>query len=132
MVDTRISIVDIDDCARGHLLAAERGELGRRYLLNSFSMNLQELVSVVEAVVGEPRPVRYLPPWVVSASAPVVGGIARILRLPIPLCTESARTILHGHLYDGSRATRELGLRYTSAEETLAGLWRWAREQKLA
>ena len=44
VVDTRISIVDIDDCARGHVLAAERGVAGQRYILNSFSMTIQEAV----------------------------------------------------------------------------------------
>ena len=37
LVDTDLSIVDIDDCARGHLLAAQHGVAGERYLLNSFT-----------------------------------------------------------------------------------------------
>jgi dihydroflavonol-4-reductase len=38
------------------------------------------------------------------------------------------RTLLHGHAYDGSRATRELGLRYTPIEETLRRTLRWYQE----
>lgn len=131
VVDTQLSIVDIDDCARGHLLAADKGEPGRRYLLNSFSMNMQELVEVIVTVVGEPRPVRYLPPRVIKSLAPIVGTVGRILGRTPPLCPESARTILHGHLFDGSLATRELGLVYTAPEVTLSRLYQWARREKL-
>jgi dihydroflavonol-4-reductase len=41
------------------------------------------------------------------------------------------RTLLHGHVYDGSRATRELGLVYTPANDTLNRLVSWARSEKL-
>ena len=47
VVDTRISIVDIDDCARGHILAASKGLPGQRYILNSFSMTIQEAVGLL-------------------------------------------------------------------------------------
>ena len=42
-----------------------------------------------------------------------------------------ARTLLHGHAYDGSRATRELGLEYTPVEETLRRTAAWAWGQGL-
>jgi dihydroflavonol-4-reductase len=41
------------------------------------------------------------------------------------------RTMLHGHVYDGSRAARELGLRYTPIEETLRRTLQWARAEGL-
>jgi dihydroflavonol-4-reductase len=39
------------------------------------------------------------------------------------------RTLLHGHIYDGSKATRELGLRYTPLEETIRRTVAWYRAQ---
>jgi dihydroflavonol-4-reductase len=41
------------------------------------------------------------------------------------------RTLLHGHRYDGSRATRELGLQYTDPRETLRRTVEWARAEGL-
>ncbi len=61
VVDTRISIVDIDDCARGHVLAAASGVAGQRYVLNSFSMTIQEAVGLLGSVIDRPLRVRYLP-----------------------------------------------------------------------
>ena len=131
IVDTRISIVDIDDCAAGHLLAALRGVPGRRYILNSFSMTMQEAVAVIESVIGQPLRVSYVPAPLVRIAGYVVGGIFRVLRRTPPICGESAKAILHGHLYDGSRASRELGLKYTPADVTLRRLGEWAKNEGL-
>jgi dihydroflavonol-4-reductase len=43
------------------------------------------------------------------------------------VCREMVRTLLHGHRYDGSRAERELGLRYTDPRDTVARTVEWAR-----
>jgi dihydroflavonol-4-reductase len=131
LIDTRVSIVDIDDCARGHLLAAAKGANGRRYLLNSFSMTIQEAVLLVEAVTGQYRQIRYVPAWLASVAGAVIGAGYRIAGREAPLCSETVRTLLHGHVYDGSRATRELGLVYTPAHQTLARLIEWAHSQAL-
>ncbi|MDH3517953.1 MAG: hypothetical protein OEM66_03415, partial [Acidimicrobiia bacterium] len=131
LVDTRISIVDITDCARGHVLAAEKGEAGRRYILNSFTIEMREAVAVLEGVLGRSLPVRYLPGWVAAgASAPVEWG-ARLVRRRPTVCREMVRTMRHGHSYDGSRAVRELGLDYTTAESLMTRLIGWFRQEGL-
>lgn len=128
LVDTRVSIVDIDDCARGHLLAAEHGRPGERYVLNSFSMTMSEVVALLGKVIGGELSVRYVPAGLLKAAGVVAGGIFRLLGRDAPLCPESVRTLLHGHTYDGSRASRELGLRYTPADVTFRRLYEWAQE----
>jgi dihydroflavonol-4-reductase len=39
--------------------------------------------------------------------------------------------LLHGHRYDGTKATRELGLAYRPGEETLARTIDWFRTEGL-
>jgi len=48
-----------------------------------------------------------------------------------PLCREMARTLRHGHTYDGSKAARELGVTYTTAEDLLVRLVTWFRREGL-
>lgn len=129
LLDTRLSVVDIDDCARGHVLAAARGNRGHRYILNSFSMTTQEAVALIERVTGRHLKVRYAPSWLASVAGFVVGASFRAVRRNAPLCAEVVRTLIHGHIYDGTRATRELGLNYTPAHETLGRLIDWARAE---
>jgi dihydroflavonol-4-reductase len=125
LIDTTLSIVDIDDCARGHLLAAEYGNPGERYLLNSFTMTMRESVSLLEDAVGHPLAVRWVPGWVASVAVLPVEAFARVRGMEPSFCREMVRTLRHGHSYDGSKAANELGVAYTSAPVLLARLIDW-------
>jgi dihydroflavonol-4-reductase len=54
-----------------------------------------------------------------------VGALGRLRRRRPPVCREMVRTLLHGHAYDGSRATRDLGLAYTPIEDSLRRTIDW-------
>ena len=131
IVDTRLSIVDIADCVEGHVLAAERGRPGERYLLNGVTLTTREAVDMLARVSGVSRPVVTLPP-VVTRMAGMAGALFGAARRRDPLvCPELVRVFLHGHHYDGSRAGRELGLRYTPIEETVRRTLTWYAEHGL-
>jgi len=125
LVDTTISLVDIDDCARGHLLAADKGQSGERYLLSGPVVTIRQAVAAIQRKMGQRRSPWFLRPDVLSALAPLVDALFNLGGKQSPLCAESARVLLHGHRYDGSRATRELSLGYTTLEETLDRTLEW-------
>lgn len=131
LVDTSVSIVDIDDCAAGHLLAAEHGESGSRYLLNGASLRLREAIDLITRVTGAGIAQRYLPGSLASALAGVVEGGARLTGRNPPVCREMTRVLRHGHRYDGSRAVRELGLAYSDIEDTVRRTIQWFRSEGL-
>jgi dihydroflavonol-4-reductase len=130
LADTSLSIVDIDDCARGHLLAAEHGRDRRRYVLNSFTFGAVDAVDMISGVIGTRLDVRFVPPWLVRSAAPLADFL-RWLRIPIPFCGEMIATVAHGHRYDGSRATEELGLEYTEPGPFMERLIEWFRSEGL-
>lgn len=131
IVHTRLSIVDIEDCARGHLLAEARGLPGQRYVLNGFTVTIEEAVAMLSAALDRPVPVRFVPGVVATGAAAAVEAVARLRGRKPKVCREMVRTMLHGHAYDGSRATRELGLEYTPAAETVRRLVAWFRTEGL-
>lgn len=131
LIDTRLSIVDIDDCARGHIAAASRGLPGERYILNSFSMTMPQAVEVLESALGRELPVRLLPGWMASVGGAAIEGVARLARRHPPVCREMVRTLRHGHTYDGSKAELRLGLSYTGAADLLGRLVAWFRSEGL-
>ncbi|MGH2706545.1 MAG: NAD-dependent epimerase/dehydratase family protein [Actinomycetota bacterium] len=124
-VDSRISVVDIDDCADGHLLAEEHGRPGQRYVLSGASVTVGEALELLGRLTGLVGGPRMLPPRLALAAATVAEAGARITGRSTHLCRESVRTILHGHRYDGLRAERELGLHYRSLGETLRRTVAW-------
>ena len=130
-VKTNISLVDIDDCAAGHLLAGERGAPGERYLLNGATLTISEAFALASEVAGVERRPRLVPRAAAIAGAAAVEGVFRLRGRQPPVCREMVRTLLHGHRYDGSRAERELGMSYTDPRETMRRTVEWAREEGL-
>ena len=130
-VDTWMSLVDIDDCAEGHVLAAERGRTGQRYVLSGATMSSREALDLAAELSGVRRRVRLVPGRAAAAAGAVTELGFRAAGHSPPLCREMVRTILHGHRYDGSRATRELGLHYVPGRETLRRTIAWARAEGL-
>jgi dihydroflavonol-4-reductase len=125
LLDTPFSIVDIDDCAAGHLLAASAGRPGRRYLLSGTSITMRSAIGLLRERTGHPRRVVWLPRALVRAATPLTRVARR--RDDATVCPALLRTLLHGHRYDGSRVTRELGLEYRPIEDTLDRVVRWYR-----
>lgn len=131
LVDVPMSIVDIDDCARGHLLAAERGSPGERYLLSGAVLTVREAVKAINDALG-----RRTRPWFLRSDAvrsliPLLEVVDPVLPGGIPVCAESLRVLLNGHGYDGSKATADLGLAYTPIETTLRRTLDWFEEADL-
>jgi dihydroflavonol-4-reductase len=126
VVETRLSVVDVDDCTEAHLRAETHGSGGERYLISGATLSTREAIEIVLGVAGVEKRPRFVP------AAPVMGlgalvelGFRAAHRHP-PLCREMVRTLRHGHAYDGSRAQRELGLTYTPVRETVRRTLEWA------
>jgi dihydroflavonol-4-reductase len=130
-VDTTLSLVFVDDCTRGHLLAEGRAAPGERYLLSGATLGVREALRVLGSVAGRERRVRFLPHWAATAGASLVGGVWALAGRPAPVCREMARVMRHGAAYDGSRATRELGLAYTPVGDWLRATVEWYRREGL-
>ncbi len=127
-VDTTVSLVDIADCSEGHVLAARHGTPGERYLLTASAVTLRDLVATLSAVSGLRPAVRWLPPRLARPLLMAGAGVAQVLRPNLPICRETMRVLLHGHAYDGGRATRELGLEYRPLAHTLHRAVAWLVE----
>jgi dihydroflavonol-4-reductase len=130
-VPTVVSLVDIDDCVSGHLLACEHGAAGERYLLNGMTLSIEDALALAADVAGVQMRPRLVPRGVATVAAAAVERGFRLLGRRPPVCREMVRTLLHGHRYDGSRAERDLGLRYTDPRETIRKTVVWARAEGL-
>jgi dihydroflavonol-4-reductase len=125
-VDVPVSVVDVTDVAEAHRLAAERGRPGARYVLNGATIPSPQALELVADLSGVRERVRLVPPVLARSVAALAEGAARARGRTSSLCRARVRTILHGHRYDGSLATRELGLDYTPLEVTFRRTIEWA------
>lgn len=128
-VDTGMNLVDVRNVAEGHLLAAEKGIAGERYILGYRNMTLKEIFDMLAGLTGIPSPRLRLPHWIpltVSAADTLLARLTgRSPRVPI----EGVRMSRHRMFFDASRAVRELGLPQTPIEEALARAVAWFREK---
>jgi dihydroflavonol-4-reductase len=125
-VRTWLSIVDVDDCAQGHLRAAVHGASGARYLLSGATMTTADAIELLRGTTGgRPRRVVWVPRSLVRAAVPATAAAARFGSGDPLLCPGVVRSLLHGHRFDGSRAVRELGLVYTPTEDWLRRTLDW-------
>lgn len=129
LYDTTMSFIDVRDCSRGHIAAAERGRAGRRYLLSGASLKASEAVVLAEEITGE----RIHPRWLGESTVRSLGGAGAWAAslFSRQVCPDLVRTLLHGHRFDGSRAEHELGIRYTPIRETFTDTIAWFESEGL-
>jgi dihydroflavonol-4-reductase len=124
-VDTGLNFVAVEDAAAGHLLAAERGEVGQRYLLGSENLTLRELLQGLAQVSGRPAP-RMRVPHALAYAAACADSLASFLtgREPqIPM--DGVRIARHKMFVDCSKAQRDLGFAPAPVAEALGRAVRW-------
>ena len=125
LVNTNISIVDIEDCTKGHIAAATLGEPGRRYLLSARAITVCDAVSVAGDLVGRPIQPHWVPAGLIRAFGEPLAWAANKAWPDAGICPALVRTLLHGHRFDATRATDDLGVGFRPATETLGRTAEW-------
>jgi dihydroflavonol-4-reductase len=125
IVDAYTNIVDVEDVAAGHLLAARKGRPGERYVLGGQNLRWSDVIARVAKLSGRRHPLLVLPPE--------IAGLASFLRrigiseLP-GTSLEGIRLMAPDWRYSSAKAKREIGYRPRSASETLARTVDWCLE----
>lgn len=109
---TAMSWAHVEDVARGHVLAMERGRLGESYILAGESLSFVEVFRRAEGITGVRGPRVHPPPVVTRALAGLMGLVDRWVPLP-PTFTEEGLRLMAGTTYlaSSAKAERELGYR---------------------
>ncbi len=125
-VDTTLNIVDVEDVAHGHLLAAERGSTGRSYILGGENLLLRDVLATLAEVTGLPAPTRQFPNSMALAAAHLSGLVeGRLLRREPTLPLEAAKMSTTHMSFDDRRARSELDYTSRPPAEALDRAARW-------
>lgn len=126
-LDTGLNIVSAAECARGHLLAAQKGRLGARYILGGEDLHLSQLLALLAEIASIPAPRWRLPYKPVLLAAHINGWLAAITgKEPlIPLAgVQMAKKLM---FFSSKRANMELGYVTTPAYHPLKQAVEWFR-----
>jgi dihydroflavonol-4-reductase len=125
-VDGTLSIVGVEDVARGHLLADERGTIGERYILSNRNFTFDRLFADLARLSGvEPPPIK-LP---VPIALALARAAQRVPGLAVPAPDEIRAASLNW-AFVNTKAKRELGWQTSPHEDSLEATIAWYRERE--
>jgi dihydroflavonol-4-reductase len=127
-VDTGLNVVDVEDVAIGHIMAAEKGRIGERYILGHANVTLPELFQLLAQISGMRAPRLRIPYGFAYLSACVSECVARTITHTPPFVTLAGVRLSRKRMFfDASKAVRELGLPQTPPLEALSKAVQWFR-----
>ena len=133
-LDTGLNWVHVRDVAIGHILAAEKGRSGERYILGNAEGNwtMKEAFAVLEGISGIPAPKLRIPYLVALAAAHVNEMISSFTAKPPKAPLAGVRMAKYKMFFNPGKAIRELGLPQTPPKQALADAVEWFRAQGYA
>jgi dihydroflavonol-4-reductase len=123
------SVVYIDGLAEAHVLAAEKGRSGERYVVADGYLPLLELAREVARLVPGVRVPPLAPEWVLRAATGVTAALARVFGFAPPVAPGELEFVLWQARLDASKAVNELGFRQTPVDEGLRRTVEYLRAQ---
>jgi dihydroflavonol-4-reductase len=124
-VETGLNFVGVEECAAGHILVAEKGKVGERYLLGSENLTLKALLDLLSKITGLPAPSMKIPHRVALSVAYAESAFSRLIGREPQIPVEGVRIAQHMMFVDTTRAPRELGFLQGSVAAALQRAVRW-------
>lgn len=129
-LDAQIDLVPVEDCGAAHILAAQRGTPGRRYILGGELWSLGRVLQVVQGVSGVRAPRLRVPFAVAYAFALLDEVRARLTGRPAKTSPAWVRRVRHPRRFDSTRARSELGYAPGPVRPALERAVEWFRSRK--
>ncbi len=124
-VETGLNFVGVEDCAAGHLLIAEKGKVGERYLLGGQNLTLKQMLDALSKITGLPAPKLKIPHGLALGVAYASTVFSRLLGREPGIPVEGVKIARHMMFVDCSRAQRELGFKAGPVAAALERAVRW-------
>ena len=125
-VDTGLNLVDVTECARGHVAALEKGRSGERYILGGENLTLKQILDKLAAITGLPSP-KVRVPYVLALATGVVDELVtgRILGREPRATIDAVRMGRKKMFVSSAKAERELGWKLVPVDDALRRAAEW-------
>jgi dihydroflavonol-4-reductase len=126
-VDTGLNLVHVDDVARGHVAAFERGRVGDRYILGGEDLTLAEMLGTIAELTGRRKPWLQVPRAAIYPVAIAAEATARIIGSEPFVTVDGLRMSKKKMFFSSAKAIRDLGYRPGPVRAALADAIAWFR-----
>lgn len=131
-LDTGLNLIDVRDCAQGHLLAEEKGRVGERYILGNRNLSLKQILDLLAPLANRKAPSIQMPYAVAYAAGWTCEMISDLITHQPPAVPLGGVKMAKHHMYfDPSKAVRELGLPQNPVEQALKDAVDWTKTHLL-
>ena len=132
-VDTGLNLVDVRECARGHVAALEKGRSGERYILGGENLTLKQILDKLAATTGIPSP-KVRVPYVVALATGVIDEVitGHILGREPRATIDAVRMGRKKMFVSSAKAERELGWKAGPVDDALRRAVEWFRANAYA
>ena len=127
-IDGGINIIDVEDVARGHILAAKKGRIGERYLFGNENITVSNYFKLIADIAGVKPPTIKIPYHLALVLGYVFEFGAFITKKPPVVTASEVKIGKMTEWYDCSKAVNELGLPQTPIHMTIKKALNWFRE----
>jgi dihydroflavonol-4-reductase len=127
-VDTGLNLAPVEDIAAGHLLAAEKGCAGQRYILGGRNMTLKQILDALSAITGRPAPRFRLPHAIALAAGYADQLFSRLAGREPQIPVEGVKMSRHRMFVESDKAEHELGYKPTAVEAALERAVSWYQQ----
>ena len=124
-VETGLNFVGVEECAAGHLLVAEKGKVGERYLLGGENHTLKGMLDILAKLTGLPAPSLKIPHGLALGVAYFESGFSRLVGREPQIPVEGVKIARHMMFVDCSRSQKELGFQPGPVAAALDRAVRW-------
>jgi dihydroflavonol-4-reductase len=125
-VDTGLNLVDVAECARGHVAALEKGKSGERYILGGENLTLKQILDKLAVITGLPSPSIKVPHVVALATGVVDQVFTGYIRNREPRATIDAVRMGRKKMFvSSSKAERHLGWKIVPVDSALRRAVEW-------
>src|SRR5258705_3987266 len=132
-VDTGLNLVDVAECARGHIAALEKGKTGQRYILGGENLTLKQILDKLASITGLPSPKVRVPYAVALATGVVDQVFTGYIRRREPRATIDAVRMGRKKMFvSSSKAERDLGWKTVPVDDALRRAVKWFQANRYA
>jgi len=124
-VKTGLNFVGVEECAAGHLLIAEKGKVGERYLLGGENLTLKQMLDALAKITGLRAPILKIPHGLALGVAYANTALSRLVGREPGIPVEGVKIARHMMFVDCARAKRELGFQAAPVAAALERAVRW-------
>ena len=126
-VDTGLNLVHVEDVARGHILAMEKGEIGERYILGGQNASLAEMLGEIARIVGRKAPQMRLPRVPLYPLAWAAEGVAQFTGREPFVTRDALKMASHHMFFTSAKAQETLGYHARPYGQAIADALAWFR-----